>query len=367
MRIGIDAKRIFSNATGLGVYGRNLMYGLSSLNPEHDFLLYTPKQSTRLLQSSQLSEHFSIQEADALSSYFWRTFSIKKDLERDGLDIYHGLSNELPIGIEHTGIKCIVDIHDLCFVRFKADYSWLDRQIFWYKAQRAAKYSHKIIATSLATKKDIIRYFDVPSEKVEVIYQCCDQSFYNTQTDQQIRAIRLKYTLPKDFVLSVGTIQGRKNQKAIIEAMALLPKAQQAPIVLVGNGKQYLSELLSLAKELKLSVHLLPNVNFNDLPSIYQSAKIFIYPSIIEGFGIPVLEAMASKVPVITSRDTSMAEVIQNEACLVDPTDRKELSEKIAQFLSQENSDLIEEAHVRSLDFSQELFAQKVLKIYKSL
>ncbi len=365
MKIGLDAKRIFSNATGLGVYGRNLVYGLNKVPSAHSFTLFTPKDSNQHINKSILNPQFEVKSAKTFSSYYWRTLAIKKDLRSNEIDIYHGLSNELPIGIEKLNIKTVVDIHDLCFIHFKSDYSFLDRQIFWYKSKRAARVSNKIIATSQATKKDIVRFFQVPAEKVEVVYQCCDQSFYSSS--EILQQTKKKYQLPEKYVLSVGTIQGRKNQKAIVRAMAQLPKKEQIAIVLVGQGKSYLEELLKISAELKVEVVHIHNVYFNDLPSIYQSASLFVYPSFVEGFGIPVLEAMASKIPVITSRDTSMAEIIKNEDCLINPADHKELAKKIAFFLKQSNTEVIERSYHRALEFSQELFAKKVLEIYQNL
>lgn len=367
MRIGIDAKRIFSNPTGLGVYGRNLLAGLSGVSSDHAFTLFTPVLSDDLYNFKQLPNNFSFSEKTGLSSYYWRTIGIKKSIRALNLDIYHGLSNELPWGIEKLGIKSIVDIHDLCFVRFAKDYSWLDRQIFWHKTLRAAQVSTQIIATSEATKRDIVELLKVPEEKVAVVYQCCDSSFYKQHEAATIQQVKTKYHLPEKFVLSVGTIQGRKNQKAIVEAMAGLEPTKRLPIVLVGQGKAYLEELLQLAEENQVEVHLASQVQMEDLPAIYQGAELFIYPSFVEGFGIPVLEAMASKVPVITSMGTSMEEIIEDKQALIDPHDVTDLSEKMLKFMEQPPHDLVEKSHQRALMFSQEIFAKQVLAIYEKL
>ena len=210
-------------------------------------------------------------------------------------------------------IKTIVDIHDLCFVRYPEDYSWLDRQIFWFKSLRAARVSSKIIATSLATKRDIIELFEIPESKIEVVYQCCDSSFYQQLDKGYIGKIKTKYQLPDKYVLSVGTIQGRKNQKSIVKAMAQIDLKKRLPIVLLGQGTRYLNELLALARDKKVEVQIIDQASTTDLPAIYQGAEIFVYPSFVEGFGIPVLEAMASQIPVITSAGTSMEEIIQQK------------------------------------------------------
>jgi glycosyltransferase involved in cell wall biosynthesis len=154
----------------------------------------------------------------------------------------------------------------------------------------------------LRPQKRYSSFFKVPESKVAVVYQCCDNQYYNSPSKDEKAAVIKAYSLPENYFLCVGTIQGRKNQKSIVEAISLLPKLEQYPLVLVGNGGKYLEELIALASQLKVAIHVLKNLPFQLLPAIYANAKLFIYPSFIEGFGIPVLEAMASKVPLITSQ-----------------------------------------------------------------
>lgn len=367
MKIGIDAKRIFSNPTGLGVYGRNLVAGLSQLSSKNLYSLFTPSLSDKLVDYKTLPSNFNFVEKKGFSSYYWRTFSIKNSLQALNLDIYHGLSNELPWGIEKMDIKTIVDIHDLCFVRYPKDYSWLDRQVFWFKSLRAAQVSTKIIATSMATKRDIIELLKIPESKIEVVYQCCDSSFYQQLDKAYIGKTKTKYQLPSKYVLCVGTIQGRKNQKSIVEAMAQIDFKKRLPIVLVGQGTHYLDELLALALDKNVEVQIIDQASTADLPAIYQGAEIFIYPSFVEGFGIPVLEAMASQIPVITSINTSMEEIIQQKDALINPNNVNSISSKILSFLKQYPEDLVKKAHQRSLMFSKEKFAREVLAIYENL
>lgn len=364
MKIGLDAKRIFNNKTGLGVYGRNLLQGFEQVAHNNQFYLFTPKNQSQLFQASA---NFQIVESHSFSSYYWRTFSILKDIKNTNLDIFHGLSNELPYNINTAKVKSIVDIHDLCFIKFKKDYNLIDQQIFLAKAKRAAKISHKIIATSKTTKKDILQYLKVPENKIEVVYQCCDKQFYKIKTAEEITAILKQHKLPKNYILSVGTIQGRKNQQAIVKAIAKLNKPKQLPLVLIGNGGKYLTELKAMAQNLKVKIHVLDNLPFNQLPCLYQNASIFVYPSFIEGFGIPVLEAMASKVPIVTSKHTSMAEIIANEETLIEPSNIDQLADKINQFLTSPEQAGIEKNYERALLFSQKKFAQEVLNIYEKL
>lgn len=364
MKIGLDAKRIFNNETGLGVYGRNFVYGIEQLEQPHQFYLFTPKIESELFRTNT---KFNIIGSKAFSSYFWRTFSIVNDIKKYNIDIYHGLSNELPYNINKAGVKSVVDIHDLCFIKFKEDYNTIDQKIFWYKAKRAAELSNKIIATSNTTKNDILQYFKVPESKVEVVYQSCDKQFYEQKPLKEVNTILKKYNLPNEYILSVGTIQGRKNQQAIVKAISKLEKEKQLPLVLVGNGGKYLQQLKELASKLNVKVHVLSNLSFKELPCIYQAATVFVYPSFIEGFGIPVLEAMASKIPIITSKQTSMAEIIEDEEALISPYSADELADKINQFLNNAQQASIEQHYKQALNFSQKKFAQQVINIYEQL
>jgi len=367
VKIGIDAKRIFYNGTGLGVYGRNLLNGIQIIDSYNSYMLFSPKLLNSFIDVNKLPNNIKIQDANGKFSYVWRTFSIVNDIKKFNLDIYHGLSNELPFNIKKANCKSIVDIHDMCFVNFKQGYNFLDQQIYWHKTKRAALQSDKIIATSEATKKDILQYINVPENKIEVVYQCCDASFYIEKSKEELENVKSKFNLPQNFILTVGTIQERKNQKAIVEALALIKKENRLPLVLVGNGGKYLKELIALAQQKNVEILVLNNVGFQDLPSVYQLANLFVYPSFIEGFGIPVLEAMASKVPAITSENTSMAEIIQNKDTLINPHNIAELSEKMTYFLTHNMSVQIEQNHQRAFNFSQEKFASDVLKIYTSL
>lgn len=367
MKIGLDSKRIFKNGTGLGVYGRNLVHGLQQVDTQNEYFLFTPQSESSYFDTKQLPNNFKIISPKSISSYYWRSFGINQQIDQEQIDIYHGLSNELPVFINKTKAKSIVDIHDLCFVHYKQDYSKIDQQIFWHKAKRAAQFSDKIIATAETTKKDILKHLKIKEDKIEVVYQCCDASFYKKLDTKVLKIVSSKFNLPQNFVLSVGTIQGRKNQKAIVEALALTPKSLRLPLVLVGNGKKYLDELIALAAVKEVDLKILNKVSFEDLPAIYQLANLFVFPSFIEGFGIPVLEAMASKTPVITSKNTSMAEIIINEDNLINPKNIAELSEKITYFLANNQAEQVAQNYLRALAFSQEKFASDVLKIYKAL
>lgn len=363
MRIGIDAKRVFLNDTGLGTYGRNLINGLNKVNKQDEFVLYSPRKSKRL-DLSALSDAFNSFFSSSKIKAFWRSYSIIDNLKKDKITLYHGISSELPFSLKkQTEIKKIVDIHDLLFLRFPEFYSITDRKMFELKTKFACDIADKIIATSEATKEDIIKFYSVDSKKIEVVYQSCDDAFFDKVEDKKRQEVRKKYKLPKEYLLCVGTIQERKNQKQILEAILLCEN--KLPLVLIGGGKKYKDELIAFAKKNDIALHIPEKfVKNEDLPAVYQMAQLFVFPGLYEGFGIPVLEAMASKTPVISSLNTSMAEIIQDSNCLINPLSTEDLAEKIDSFLSSDNEELISKSYERALEFTNDKFAQRVLKVY---
>ena len=364
MRIGIDAKRIFLNKTGLGSYGRNLLQGLNSIENDNQYLLYTTKKS-EIFSTKVLNTQFETKVCKSFSKNLWRTALITKDLQKDNIELFHGVSNELPLFIDKS-IKTIVDIHDLLFLRFPKFYSSFDRKTFEIKTKSACKRADKIIATSEATKADIVKFYSVKPDKIEVVYQACDKSFFVEHTIKEKELVTEKYDLPKEYILCVGTIQERKNQKQILEALKICK--HKIPLVLVGGGKQYKEEVIAFAKENSLELCIPKQfVSNEDLPAVYQMASIFVFPGFYEGFGIPVLEAMASKTQVITSINTSMGEIATDTKNLINPLSPEDIAERIDIFLKDKNPQLIEENYERALSFSNKRFAENVLEIYKNL
>jgi len=363
MKIGIDAKRIFLNQTGLGSYGRNLIAGLNELKATDEFVLYSTGKG-KIFKTEQLGENFSSFISGASVKAFWRSYSIIKNLKKDKIDLYHGISSELPFSLKkHNEIVKIVDIHDLLFLRFPDFYALTDRKMFELKTKFACEIADKIIATSEATKQDIINYYHTPADKIEVVYQSCSDAFYTEVSETAKNKIRKKYKLPEDFLLCVGTIQERKNQKQILEALKI--SKTKIPLVLIGTGTKYKDQLVAFAKEENLDL-IIPDVfvKNGDLPAIYQMARIFVFPGLYEGFGIPVLEAMASKIPVISSLNTSMAEIINNMDCLINPLSAEDLAEKIDTFINIDTTEIVNKNYARALEFTNKKFAEKMLKIY---
>lgn len=265
MRIGLDAKRAFNNQAGLGNYSRFVIKNLARYANEHQYLCYTPKADPDLLffaVSSSLKTRYPSSWFNKKFKSIWRSKNIVKDLKRDQIDIYHGLSNEIPLHIQQSGIKSIVTIHDLIFLRYPHYYKRIDRNIYHKKFRYACENADHIIAISEQTKSDIISYYNIDKDKISVIYQDCSSDYYcDCIGEDNVLFSRKKYGLPIKYALSVGTLESRKNQLLILKALKEL-NDQEIPLVLVGRATPYLKELEAYIKthQLEKSVLILTNV-----------------------------------------------------------------------------------------------------------
>ncbi|MDP1727897.1 MAG: glycosyltransferase family 1 protein [Bacteroidota bacterium] len=373
MRIGFDAKRIFNNQTGLGNYSRSLVKGLLKAYPENQFDLYTPEikifkdfllaepNVKRFLPDSILSKTFP---------GLWRNQWMLRDLIKNKTQIYHGLSNELPVGIEHSGIKSVVSIHDLIFLHEPQNYSWIDRQIYQRKFKSAVSRADIVIAASQQTKRDIIHFYGTDPNKIEVIYQDCDPAFAEIYSDEVKAAVTKKYMLPGQFILSVGTLEKRKNHLYLLKAFHQ-DKLEKIHLVLIGKKGDAYHEIIDFinSNHLQKRVTLINQVDYTDLPCLFQLAYVFVYPSLLEGFGIPVLEALKSRVPVITSNCSSLPEVAGNAAILVDPTNINEIKDALekACFNNSLRDQLIANTGNQIKKFDGKELATELMEVYKKL
>lgn len=230
-------------------------------------------------------------------------FLSKKTFWKKGVQLYHGLSNELPIGIHKTGIKSVVTIHDLIFLRYPEYYKPIDRKIYNFKFKYACHVADRIVAISECTKRDIMNFYQIPAEKIDVVYQGCDPQYSEIVSEQKKKQVKEIYQLPEKYILNVGSIETRKNLMLALEALKDIPA--DIHLVAVGKKTPYVDSLMEYANENGLNdhLHLIHNLPHSDLPAVYQQALMFVYPSRFEGFGIPIIEAMHSQLPVIALPD----------------------------------------------------------------
>ena len=373
MRIGFDAKRAFSNTTGLGNYSRDTIEVLSNYIPHNKYFLYTPVKNqnpriTSICKKGNTHIYTPKYLLDRTFKKYWRSKSIVKDLISNKVEIYHGLSNELPIGIEKTSIKTVVTIHDLIFMRYPHLFKDIDRKIYHKKFKSACERADKIIAVSKQTKKDIIDYFFISEKKIQVVYQGCNQIFKNTISKKNKNHTVEKYNLPKNYLLYVGTIEERKNLLTLLEALTEIPNQN---LVIIGEGKSYKTKCLKFIDQNKLAnrVLFLSELSVEEMGIIYQSAEIMIYPSLFEGFGIPILEALFSKTPVITSKGSCFSETAGPYSRYIDPLLSSNIREAIFEIQNSNElkNNMIEKGLEYAQKFTDDKIAKNLMDIYTNL
>ena len=366
-RIGFDAKRAAQNHTGLGNYSRFVISALAKFYPENVYELFSPKLPT---ENSRIyvneDSRFVIKKG---VSPFWRTVGITKSIKNENLDIYHGLSNELPYKINKTGCKSVVTIHDLIFRRLPKSYPLIDRLIYDAKSRYACKVADKIVAVSECTKRDIIHYYKTAPSKIEVVYQGCSEVFEKRVGESEKATVQGKYCLPNKFILSVGTIEERKNILLIAKALKYLPK--DIHFVSVGRKRSYAKQVMDYVhkNDLRDRVHLISNVAPEELPAIFQLSEVFVYPSLYEGFGIPIIEALHSGVPVIGATGSCLEEAGGPDSRYIDPENEKQLANEIKQILEDEDlrRTMVDKGYEYVQRFSSRVCTDRLVEVYEKI
>lgn len=359
MRIGFEAKRATHNKRGLGNYSRGIIEGLLEYTQDTELFLYTPPVNDLWANEwiKTLSDRAHINSPTDLFekkfSTFWRSFLMANDLKKEKLDIFHGLSHELPYRLESLPFKKVVTMHDLIFMRYPEFFPYIDRLVYSQKFRYACKHSDMIIAICEQTKLDLINFLGIDEKKIVVHYQSCSPLFYKSSSENAISSLKEKYKLSKPFILNVGAFEERKNQLNLVEAYALIADKIEEDLVLVGQGKKYKEQVKDRVTKLKLDkrVHILSSIEHFELPALYQAAKVFCFPSLFEGFGIPIIEALFSKTPVITSLGSCFPESAGPDSIFIDPLSHSDISKSLVTLLS--NPSLQDSMCIKGLDFVQ--------------
>ncbi len=336
MTIGYDAKRIFHN---------------NRLKPD----------------GQRLVERLPDTTLDRLFSSLWRSKGIVKQLVKDKISLYHGLTGELPVGIEKTEIKTVVTIHDLIFIRYPELYKAIDRKIYTRKFKHAAKTADVVVAISEQTKQDIVDFLNIEPEKIKVLYQGCHPVFKETLSDNFIESTLKKHRIPENYLFYVGSLIERKNALSAVKAI----EKTGDHLVLLGQGNAYYNKVKQYVDthHLNNKVLFLNGLSMEEIAVLYQKANIFIYPSSFEGFGIPIIEALYSKTPVITGKGSCFPEAGGPDTCYVNPHDIDQIVHAI-QNIKQDHTyrqKMIDKGFDYVQRFNDEVIAKKMMTLYSSI
>jgi len=367
MRIGIDAHAAEADGSGNCTYIRNLVLSLLAVDPENDYFLYVADPSHSFYRRLEGRPNVVLRNLKAKNPLVRIPVSLSRATAKDEVDILHVQYIAPPY---HRG-ALVVTIHDLGFLRVPKTFS---RFFVWRSkilVARAARRAAKIITGSINSKEDILKTYGLEEGKVEIVLCGVDPAFFEPPGPRRIEEVAVKYGLRRPYILSVSRLNPRKNLDVLAGAFSRFKAAGRRPHALVIAGRQDFETKKTIASVRAAGgadVCLPGFVADEDLPSLYHGAETFVYPSLFEGVGLPVLEAMASGVPVLTSATSSLPEIAGDAALTVNPRSEEEIAAALAR-LSDDRAlreMLSTKGRTRAREFSWETAARRTLEIYRS-
>ncbi|HSL23359.1 MAG TPA: glycosyltransferase family 1 protein [Vicinamibacterales bacterium] len=364
MRIAIDARKLHDY--GIGTYVRNMVTHVARQDRSNEYVIICrPGDCTGI---SELGPNFSAAPDTSRPYSMAEQFTVPLDLRRHKVDLLHEPHYVLPPLIP---CRAVVTIHDCIHLRFpqylpsRLAHAYA-RTFLWTATHQA----DKIITVSHASKRDILQYFRIPPEKIEVIYNGISDRFRTPPSDEQMERVRQRYQLIDPFVLYAGNIRPHKNLERLIDAFYELRGEGfgHLKLLIIGDEISKYATLRRAVHRHKLHKHVrfLGFVSDDTLAALYRLAAVFVFPSLYEGFGLPPLEAMASGTPVVTSNVSSLPEVVGDAALLVDPYDTAAIGGAVKLVLTDETlrEDLRRRGFARAAEFSWARAAERVRAIY---
>lgn len=381
MKIGIDIRLIGKKRTGDEAVFFNLVKNLTEIDSENQYFLFTdrdPQKDSDLageIKRLELKDNFEVVFINAPSRFWWNLWALPNHLRKNPVDIFH-TQYIAPFWLPKK-TKLVLHVHDISFNFFPRFIKRSD--LFFLKTliPRSLRMAAGIIAVSEFTKDEIQKYYHIPAEKIAVAQNGVDFELFNREiAREELERIRDKYKLPEKFILYVGTLQPRKNIPVLIETMAALYEKydlRNIKLAIAGNRQaRNFDPQIDVAIEqnnLQNDVIFPGWIAEVDKPALYKLASCFAFPSLYEGFGLPIAEAMAAGTPVVCSSQPALVEVGGEAILASDPKDTAKMADNLNRILTNEDlrKDLIEKGKAQSQKFSWQKTAEKILETYKSL
>jgi glycosyltransferase involved in cell wall biosynthesis len=368
MRVAIDARKLHD--FGIGTYIRNILRHLARIDQSTEYVLLTTEQDLGVAAS--LGPNFRAVLEPSPNYSIREQVHVPWVLHREKPDLFHAPHYVLPQLVRCPSVVTIHDCIHLMFPQYlpnRAAYAYA-RGTMWSAARKA----ERILTVSEASKRDILHFFRVSPNKIDVVYNAIDERFWRVPPDEEVARVRERYQLAHRFVLYVGNIKPHKNLVRLIEAYDALRQTagfEDVKLLIIGDEISKLPALRRAVHSHKLhkQVRFLGYLSDDTLAILYRLASVFVFPSLYEGFGLPPLEAMACGTPVVTSNVSSLPEVTGDAAVLVDPTDVESIADGMRRVLADPAlaAAMRERGLKRARDFSWEQSVAKIHNVYRAV
>jgi len=369
MRIGIDATALPPQPVGAGNYIIQLIRALAAQKSNHDFIVFAQPSGQNMIALPEGSsiEWVIVEERSPGSRLIWEQVQFPKLINTSGVELLHSTHYTRPTRLP---CKSVVTFHDMTFFLYPELHTWAKRIYFPQMMRLSASRADELITVSDSTRDDLIRVLGIDPKKVTTTHLGVNPGYKPIDDQKEKSRVAEKYALPEKYVLYVGLVEPRKNLPVLINAFRrVIDEEFNYKLILVGRYGWMYEQVLDQVKELDLEnvVQFLGYVPQEDLPLVYNLASLFVYPTIYEGFGLPVLEAMACGVPVVTSDVSSLPEIVNEAGILTPVNDGDALFEAIVQGLEDHDlrQDLIRKGPERAATFSWTKTAQLTLQVYQ--
>jgi glycosyltransferase involved in cell wall biosynthesis len=375
MRLGLDVTAAVAQGAGIGRYTRELLRALAAADPHNHYRLFFASR-TRPFPLPPLPNNFRVAALpihDIWLARLWHRARLPLPVETfiGPVDVFHSPDFTLPP--VRRGTRTLLTVHDLSFVRDPGSaapglLAYLNAVV-----PRSVARADHVLADSQATKDDLSELYRLPADRITVLYSGVESTFRPVTDTAQLAAVRARYGLGEaPFILAVGTLQPRKNYVRLIQAFSNLQSSIPDLQLVIAGGKGWLFESIFAEVErlgLRDRVRFPGFVADDDLPALYSAARVLAYPSLYEGFGLPMLEAMACGTPVVASTASCLPEVAGDAALLVPPADVPALAEALSRAVSDEalRADLIAQGRARAATFAWTKAAEQLLGLYQDL